>query len=693
MRFHFLAFLAFLNLGSFGQNPPLARKTDSKQTKFGTTISNEYDWLEEMRSPEVEEWVKKQNDYVDEQHKQIKQKISSEETIKIYDQSTTYSLPRSKGRYLYAYYLTDKKKPASLFMMKSLNEYPIEIINPNKIYPDKNATINGYYPSKNSSFLAYAVGLNGSDRYEVHFHDLFKNKGIDDQLKDVKFSNIVWNKDHGVFYKKNLNKQQFEKDSTYHLYYHRLNSPQTEDILVYDISKKDGTYDFFTSKTKLFLIETNKEETLTNYYYAELDDPSLTLKKFKESTNDEFNLINYIKGRIYYSTNKYNWGEVRSYNLTDEKDDKQVIPQIYNHLLIGTYFSDDYLICKYRSFNQIYFIFYDYAGKLVKKINIPENMNMVYQNFDESTKDFYFGVTSYTIPYRNFKVNIITGTEQQVFSKTTSAKSTLFPLDYFETKKITYKNRENIDIPMTLVYKKGLKIDGNTPTLLEAYGGFGVISTPNYNTGLIYFLEKGGLYAYPEIRGGGEKGIQWAKSGKGLKKINGLNDFIDAAEFLIAQKYTNPNKLAISGASQGGLLIGYALTQRPELFKIAIPKVGVFDMLNAKKYSVGRFHLDEYGDSDNETDFNSILKYSPLHNIKEDINYPITLIITADNDDRVPPLHSYKFAAKLQNRAAQKNPIYLRTNKDQGHHGGNNYQKRISENAEFYNFIMYHLMQ
>jgi prolyl oligopeptidase len=237
-------------------------------------------------------------------------------------------------------------------------------------------------------------------------------------------------------------------------------------------------------------------------------------------------------------------------------------------------------------------------------------------------------------------------------------------------------------------------LDGNNPTLLKAYGGFGVVSSPSYDTGLLYFLEKGGVFAYPEIRGGGEKGKKWHTDGKGLTKMNTFNDFIDAAEFLIKEKYTSANKLAITGASQGGLLVGVAMTKRPDLFKVAIPKVGLFDMAKFQNYTTGKYWLDEYGDGEKENEYKNLLDFSPFHNIKEDVNYPTTLIITSENDDRVPPLHSYKFAAKLQNRAAQKNPIYLKTIKQAGHYGNySTYEKRLNETADFYNFLLYHLNQ
>lgn len=578
--------------------------------------------------------------------------------------------------------------------MKNLNDTPVEILNLNKIYPENSVALSGYYPSKNSALMAYKISVDGSDNHEIRFLDLFKNKSINDVIKNVKFSNVSWDRDSGIFYKKNSNKEYFAKDSTFYLYYHKIGTLQETDKLVFDASKSEGNISFFTSKNKLFLIETNKEETQKKYYYANLDSDEIHLESFIDNNRTDFKLITYNKGRIYYSSKEFNWGDIRSFDLISRKDDKIVIPQIYNNLLIGTFFTDNYLICEYKTLGKNYFIIYDYQGEFIKKIEVPDGMDVKYSYFDYATNDFYFGVHSYIMPYRNFKINILNGEAEPFFSLINPPKPTLFPLNYFVTKSITYKNRDNIDVPITIVHKKGIVLDGNNPTLLKAYGGFGSISSSSYDTGLIYFLEKGGVFAYAEIRGGGEKGENSHKDGMGAKKINCFNDFIDAAEFLIKEKYTSPNKLAITGGSQGGLLVGVAMTKRPELFKVVISKVGVFDMLKFNKFTIGKYHYDEYGNPDIESEFKNLMEYSPLHNIKEDVNYPTTLLITADNDDRIPPFHSYKFASRLQNRAAQKNPIYLKTIKKAGHYGDTTtYEKSLNQNSEFYSFLLYHLNQ
>jgi prolyl oligopeptidase len=682
----------FISKLTFCQSFPETKKTPTTISKHGISYQDNYTWLENMRSEEVAIWVDKQNDFTKNHDLEVHKSYSLVSKIKEYDSRTTYSLPNRKGKYYYRSYIKDKKKSPSLFLLKDLDAEPVEIVNPTKIYPDKNVVVADYYPSKNSDKLAYKLSVDGSDKNEIRFIDLFKNKDLQDVLKNVKFSTVAWNRDSGVFYKKNSNNDFFAKDSTFQLYYHKIGTIQEEDKLVYDGTKNESTINFFTSKNKLFLIETNKEETKKTYFYASLETDDFKLEKFIDDDRKDFEFINFNNGKIYFSSKEYNWGDVRVFSFLKKDDEKTIIPQIYNHLITQTYFSNDYIICKYKTLGKNYFIFYDYEGQFVRKIDVPIGMDLDYDFFDEDTKDFYFGVHSYVMPFRNFKINIITGDEQPFYSYTNRPKATLFPLNYFETKSITYTSRDNVDIPITIIHKKGLVLDGNNPTLLKAYGGFGVVNSPNYDTGLLYFLEKGGVFAYAEIRGGGEKGEKWHKDGMGLKKMNCFNDFIDAAEFLIKEKYTTSKKLAITGGSQGGLLVGVAMTKRPDLFKVAIPKVGVFDMVRFEKYTIGKYHYDEYGNPKNELDFKNILDYSPLNNIKEDVNYPITLIITSENDDRVPPVHSYKFAAQLQNRTAQKNPIYLKVTKKAGHYGDSStYEKFLNEKADFYSFLLYHL--
>lgn len=692
MKTHQILILLFFSCTCFSQQLPETKKIPATIKKYNITYQDDYGWVENYNSKEVKDWVEAENQLVAAHYEIINKKYSIASKIKDYDYLSTNGLPQKLGDYYYSRYRNDKTKPASLYYRKQLDSDPVEIVNPYKLFKNTNAFITDYDPSKNSKLLAYQVSLDGSDRQIIRFVNLNTFENADDILTNVKFTRAAWNEDVGIFYKKNNNQDTFAKDSTYQLMYHKIGTAQRDDKIIFDATQSESTFSFFTKENKLFVTERNKEETLQNYYSCSMATDDFHLEKFIENDNKGFDFLGYTDGRVYFSSSKSDWGDVRSFDIKNRKDEKVIVPQIYTHLLVDTFFYDDYIVCKYKTTGKNYMIIYDNSGKFIRKFDVPYGMDFKIRFFDKQTNDLYVTFYSYTISYLNYKLNIITGKTNPYFNDYIEPKPSLFSFDHFETKTITYKTRDEVDVPITIVYKKGIKLDGTNPTLLEAYGGFGVVSGPEYDTGLLYFLEKGGIYAYAEIRGGGEKGTQWHLDGMGLKKMNTFNDFIDAAEFLIREKYTSANKLGITGASQGGLLVGVAMTQRPELFKVAIPRMGIYDMAKFKQYTVGRFHLDEYGDSDIEEEFNAMMAYSPYHNIKEEVNYPAALIITSENDDRVPPIHSYKFAARLQNRPAQENPIYLKTLSNSGHNGKvSNYKDNIEETADFYSFLMYHL--
>uniref|UniRef100_UPI0040495AA0 prolyl oligopeptidase family serine peptidase n=1 Tax=Flavobacterium sp. TaxID=239 RepID=UPI0040495AA0 len=680
----------------FSQIKPSAEKKTIQVEKHGYAYEDHYSWLEKMKSDETLNWVYLQNLKSDSILKITKKEYNVAYKTKEYDHLSTNAMPTKSGDYFYSRYIIDKKTPPSLFYRKHLNDDVVEIVNPYEITKNINAYITQYYPSQNNQFLAYELSIDGSDRHIIRFKEFRKERDLTDVLTDVKFSNVVWNQNQGIFYKKNSNANATARDTTNQLFYHRLNTPQSKDQLIFDTTETDDFFTFFARKDTLFIIEQMKNNGFKNYYYCPLKDvgESFKLNKFIENEKTNFQMISYYKGKVYFSSNQYNWGDVRSFSIENPTEEKIVIPQIYNHLLLNARFEEPYIICKYKTFDKYSIRIYDENGKFVRTFDAPHHMDVDINFYQPNTKDLFVTFSSYVISDRNFKLNIETGQAKEYYNDFIRPKVMLFPLDYFETKRINYQSRDNKNIPMTIIHKKGIKLDGSNPTLLKAYGGFGVVSGPSYDTGLLYFLEKGGVFAFAEVRGGGEKGDNWHKEGRGRKKINTFNDFIDAAEYLIQEKYTSSAKLAISGGSQGGLLVGVAMTQRPDLFKVAIPIVGLYDMEMFGKYNAGKYWIYEYGDSEDKEDFEKMMEYSPYHNIKEDVNYPTTLIITSENDDRVVASHSYKFAAKLQNRKVQKNQIFLKVEKDAGHSGMvSSYSKSIEETADFYSFLLYHLNQ
>jgi prolyl oligopeptidase len=686
-----------LPLLAFAQKYPETKKTPQTYENFGIKYTDEYTWLENMRSLEVVNWINEENKVTDAHLGSLMKSVYPLPTLQKYDNQTDFSIPNKKRLYYYSLlrHADQLEQTPVLAYKKKLDGALVELVNPNFFYKGKTVNVLGYEPSVNSKILAYKLMINGSDQHEIRFVTLTGKKS-DEVITNAKFGGMAWKGDEGVFYNKNINASQFEADSTFQVYYHKLGTDVLKDEMVFDASKIKGQTYYFTSNDgkRLFLEVVDKSEKDVDLYYIDLTKEGFELKKFLDRVPPDFDLSGYTRGRLYYSSKESNWGDVRSFDPDTPDERRVVIPQYQNQLLVGVSFFENRIVCKYKNTNGSYFMLFDYDGKFIKKVETQKGIDVNLCGNDYYDTDVFFYVTSYTIPPILFTLNLQTGVFDRYVSKSFDKTTAPFPVDYFETKVTTYTARDGAKVPITIVYKKGLVLNGNNPTLLEAYGGFGAISSPDYDNGTIYFMNNGGVYAYAEVRGGGDKGIDWHRQGARLKKINTLNDFIDAANYLIKENYTCPNRLGITGGSQGGLLIGSALVQHPELFKVAIPNVGVYDMAKFHKYTIGRFHYDEYGNPEVSAEFKAMMEYSPYHNIKQDVNYPTTLIITSDNDDRVPPVHSYKFAARLQNRPAQTNPVYLKTRLNSGHYGvTTNTRERLEAKSEFYSFLMYHLMK
>ncbi|MFA5420006.1 MAG: prolyl oligopeptidase family serine peptidase, partial [Bacteroidales bacterium] len=475
----------------------------------------------------------------------------------------------------------------------------------------------------------------------------------------------------------------------------QLDTDQSEDKLIFR-RQNNPTVEFtaYTTSDERFLIihETDKVNELYNIFYIDFNQanpalrPLLTRLKFGENLNvlnnqgDEF-IATTFKG--------INNGMVVKINPANPREWKTVVPEFSEALLTEVKLLNDRFIAIYQVNRKQQIILFDYNGKVLYSILLPFGFSASGFNGEKTDKKLLFSYSGYTQP----KTVYIFDTETFDMEP---LGSTVVNFDYtqFETKELEYESKDGTIVPLFLVYKKGINLMGNNPTLLNAYGGFGAIDQPSFDPGIVHFLLNGGIFAFANIRGGGDNGKNWALDGRGSKKQNSFDDFIAAAEYLITNKYTSPDKLAITGGSNGGLVVGVAMTQRPELFKVAVPVVGPMDMIRFENFTIGHFHAKEYGTVKDSSGFINLLSYSPLQNIQEDVNYPATLIMTSENDDRVPPLHSYKFAARLQNRKAQKNPILLRVEKEAGHYGAEgNFLRVIKEKADMYDFILYNLLK
>jgi len=689
MRLSYLLLLSCL-MGQ-AQEIPTAIKKPLETGRFGLPFTDNYRWLEDVNSPETRAWVDAENAVTDAHFTEVRKTVSSKAAIQDYAKRATYYAPYQKGRYFYTYYRKSANRPASLYVIRNLQSEPEELVNPYSVTGDADTPIRAFFPSKNDKYLAYLMNAGGSDRGILRLKNLGGGKDPDDIVNNVRFSGVAWHGDNAFLYKRNDNRIGIDKDSTFRLMYHRIGSDEAADETVFDASTVSGDISYFkVSGNVLSLLVKNRDETIQGLYFANLSESPFRPTKFGMAL-EGYEFKTYRNGLIYCSSRKYPWGDLRTISVAD-KSERILIPQIYMNLLVDVDFFKDYILCKYKADGQFYMGVYDSAGKFIRKFILPYGLDYQIGSFDYDKEEVYVTFSSYVIPAQNYRLNLQTGASDIFFSRYNKAKPTLFPFDYFETKNITYKSRDGEDVPITIVHKRGLKLDGNNPTLLEAYGGFGHIHEPTYSNGIVYFLENGGVYAFAEIRGNGDKGTEWHEKGRGVNKINTFNDFIDAAEYLIREQYTSSSKLAITGGSQGGLLVGTAVTMRPDLFRVAIPRVGVYDMPLFYDYSVGSHHIDEYGDISTEKGYRDVMAYSPYHRIKEDVDYPIMLIITGENDERVPPFQSYKFAARMQDRPSQKNPVFLRVNRNAGHYGKvANAADFTEQTASMFDFILYHL--
>lgn len=686
MHLYLRTILFLIPVFALAQNHPSTAKKPSSSARYGVTYPDDYSWLENMGSPETISWIKVQNDFSEKHNTNISKSVFPLPTLKKYNAKTQYRIPVSKGKY---YYTATAKY---LAYQKEIGSRPVKLINANFILNDSVASIDEFYPSYTSKHIAYTISPNGSDLHQLRFVSTENGKHHTEIIKNIRFTNIAWHKDEGVYYRKSSNSTGFAIDSTYRMYYHKIGTSPANDKLLFDTSQSANLFNFFADEKNqdLYILERDRKTYAINYYLLKAGEVNPV--KFLSTNGETFTISGTRNDTLFISSKLSNWGDVRYFSRNNPEDVKILIRQKPDHLLTDSYIYRNRILCKYRTATESYMALYDYSGKLIKKIQGPKGMDVSLYGNDYNAEEIYFTLQSRTIPPILFNLNITTGQYNRYVTDMYPKTIAPFGVDYFETKKTNYISRDGVQIPITIICKKGTQLNGANPTLLEAYGGYGITAEAHYDNGLIYFMEKGGVYAYAEIRGGGENGLDWHKSGRGINKTNSLNDFIDAAEFLIREKYTSPEKLAITGASHGGLVVGNALVQRPELFKAALPKVGVFDMYIKDSYGAGLNTITEYGNPNTKEGFEAMMAYSPYHNIKEDINYPITYIITSQNDDRVPPLHSYKFAAKLQNRTAQKNPIYLTAIPQAGHYGTlSSYEEHLEDKSEFYAFILYHL--
>lgn len=669
---------------------PKPLKTNHTDEYFGTIVNDPYAWMEEMQSAEVKNWVSEENVFTENYLSKIPYRDNIRQRLTQLWNYPRYSSPFQAGEY-YFYYKNDGLQNQSiLYRQKGVNGTPEVFLDPNRLSENGTVAIGGSSVSWDNKYFAYSINRAGSDWAEIFVMDIGTKEKLNDSLNRVKFSGINWH-DKGFYYNRYDKVEGDElklKNQSPKVYYHTIGTGQADDQLIYeDQENPERSFSIFTTddQTYLFRIEWQKNSSGNRLSYLDLRKAGPGVySPIVDNFEDKFNIISSDIDAIYIKTNK-NAPKNKIVKFTPSTSEfTDIVPENINVMNSISYVDGKFIIQFMKDASEIVHV-YDNAGNFLNEINLPTVGSVSGFNGRKNFKELFYTFTSFTFPPTIYKYDIDTKSSE-IFRQT---EVTFNPDDY-ESRQIFYGSTGGALIPMFLVYKKGLQLNGNNPTLLYGYGGFNISQTPSFSATKILFLENGGVYALACLRGGGEYGEEWHKAGMQLNKQNVFDDFIMAAEHLITEKYTNQDKLAIQGGSNGGLLVGAVINQRPELFKVALPAVGVMDMLKYHKFTIGWAWVTDYGSSDDEIQFKNLLAYSPLHNIKPQ-RYPATLITTSDHDDRVVPLHSYKYAATLQENNIGDNPILLRVGIDAGHGAGKPISKSIDEQTDIWSFVFFNL--
>ena len=672
---------------------PNSRQSDQIDDYHGTKVTDPYRWLENLDSEETKAWVEAQNQitlsYLGEisAREPIKQRITQ---LWNYEK---YGIPfKQENRYFY--FKNDGLQNQSvLYTLTSLDAEPTVLLDPNQLSEDGTVALSGLAISEDSKLMAYGLSTSGSDWNEWKVRDVETGEDFADHLKWVKFSGASWTHDgQGFFYSRydepNEATQLEELNYYQKLYYHKLGTPQSEDSLIYHRpDQKEWMFGGGVTEDGRYLIISvdRGTEPKNLVFYKDLQTPDSPVVELISEFESSYSFIDNDGAIFWFRTDLYApRGRVIAIDINNPHREnwQEVIPQSEETLesvgLLNNQFVADYLKDARSSIK-----IFNLDGSFVREVQLPgigSAGGFGGKRYDTET---FYSFTSFTTPPTIYRYDMVSG-ESRIFRQ----PNVDFNPDNYETKQVFYKSKDGTKIPMFITHKKGLRLDGNNPTLLYGYGGFNVSLTPNFSVSRLVWMEMGGVYALANLRGGGEYGEEWHQAGIKLNKQNVFDDFIAAAEWLINNQYTKPEKLAILGGSNGGLLVGACMTQRPELFGAALPAVGVMDMLRFHKFTIGWAWCSDYGSPDHPEEFQALYAYSPLHNLKPGTAYPATLITTADHDDRVFPAHSFKFAAALQAAQAGEKPVLIRIETKAGHGAGKPTSKMIEELADEWAFLV-----
>jgi len=671
---------------------PETQKIEHTDTYFGVEVADPYRWLEDDRSDETAAWVNAQNEVTFGYLEQIPYRNEIKNKLTEMWNYPRQGVPFRAGDKYFMWKNDGLQNQSVLYIMDGLDGEPREFINPNAMSQQGTTAVGSLSISNDNKYVAYTTSIGGSDWREIRVKDIEGND-LPDLIQWVKFSGISWD-DNGFYYscyEEPKGSALSMKNESNRIYYHKLGTQQKDDKLIYEDVKNPLRYNTagITKDGRYLLLVVSEGTGGNSLAVKDMRKPNSKFRTIVEKLDKDYRVIENFGDELYILTNDKTprYSLVKVNPLAKELNWEVVIPERETDVLQSVMVVGEKLVARYLHNAHSVLNIFDVNGKLETEIELPELGSVGGISGEKGDNEMFYAFSSFSRPSEIYRIEDINQPEPKLYLVT----ELNIKLSKYVTEQVWYTSKDGTEVPMFIVYKEGLKKNGKNPTLLYGYGGFNHSVTPGFSISNLFFLEQGGIYAAPNIRGGGEFGEAWHKAGTKLQKQNVFDDFIAAAEYLIAQKYTSPEKLAIRGGSNGGLLVGACINQRPELFKVALPAVGVMDMLRFHKFTVGWGWTGDYGSSDNEEEFHYLLGYSPLHNIQKGVCYPATLITTADRDDRVVPAHSFKYAAALQEAQACDNPTLIRIETMAGHGAGKPISKSIEEAADTWSFVLYNL--
>ena len=672
---------------------PGTAKVDSVDTYFGSEVADPYRWLEDDRSAETEDWVQRQNELTFSYLEDIPFRDDLKNRLTSLWNYEKLGTPFREGDYTY-FYKNDGLQNQSVVYRQLEDDQQEVFLDPNKFSEDGTTSLAGLSFSRDGSLAAYSISEGGSDWRKVIVMDAIRREIVEDTLRDVKFSGISWKGNEGFYYSsydKPEGSELSAKTDQHKVYYHKVGTSQKEDQLVFGGTPEEKHRYIgarVTEDDRYLVISASNTTSGNKLFIRDLESPDSGMIPILQHEDSDSYVIENVGSRLYIVTNLNAPNQkIVTVDAADPGPENwaDFIPETENVLSPSTgggFFFAEYMVDALSKVLQ-----YDYDGNLIREVELPGPGSAGGFSGKKEEKELYFRFTNYNTPGSSYKFDVDSGQYELHWKPDID-----FDPEQYESRQVFYTSGDGTRIPMMITFKKGLELNGKNPTILYGYGGFNVSLTPSFSTTNAIWMEQGGVYAVPNIRGGGEYGKQWHIAGTKTSKQNVFDDFIAAAEYLIAEGYTSSEYLAIRGGSNGGLLVGAVMTQRPDLMKVALPAVGVLDMLRYHTFTAGAGWSYDYGTSEESPEMFEYLKgYSPLHNIREGVSYPATLVTTADHDDRVVPAHSFKFAATLQEHHQGQNPVLIRIETNAGHGAGTPISKTIEQYADIFGFTLYNM--